>query len=98
MAKRKKPSEISLDIKPMQKKIMQLHFPPSTASKNIHALLESFRKEEGINQDLVLIYEDIANIVDWAIERMHILPPPTKKGETKEGEEKIDEKAEEKGN
>ena len=88
MGKRKKQSEISLDIRPMQKKIMQLHFPPSTASKNVHALLENFRNTEGINQDLILIYEDIVNIVDWAIERMHILPPPTKN----EGEKAKDEK------
>ena len=79
MGKKAKNGGITLDIRPKEKKMMMLHFPPVVASKNVHALLESFKNDSEVKPELVQIYEDIANIVDWAIERMRILPPPDKK-------------------
>ena len=80
MGKKAKNGGITLDIRPKEKKMM------------IHALLESFKNDSEVKPELVQIYEDIANIVDWAIERMRILPPPDKK------EEKNEEKPKEEAN
>lgn len=95
MAKKKKSDGITLDIKPMEQKIMQLHYPPLVASRNLREMLKNLQEEEGVSQELIFIYEDIANIVDWAIKRMRILPPPQKEGEKTEEVKEKEEKSEE---
>lgn len=61
-----------------EKKIIRLHYLPDAIKQSIKDLIE-FSEDEGTR----FLFEDISILVEWALNRLPILPPPSEK---KDGE------------
>lgn len=58
-----------------EKKIIKLHCHPDAIKASIKELKE-MTDEEGLR----FLFEDISTLVEWALKRLPIVPPPTEKG------------------
>lgn len=57
-----------------ERKIIKLHYLPDAIKQSITDLKEMAEGEQMKN-----LFEDIAVLVDWALKRLPIVPPPTEK-------------------
>lgn len=68
-----------------ERKIIALHYHPEQIKASLHDLKEETKGEKQIND----LFTDIEVLVHWALARLPLVPPPTKKaeGETKSAPE-----------
>ena len=59
-----------------EKKIIRLHHLPDAIKQSIKDLQEMSEEE-----DMKNLFEDIGILVEWALKRLPIVPPPTEKKE-----------------
>lgn len=57
-----------------EKKIIRLHHLPDAIKQSIKDLQEMSEEE-----DMKNLFEDIGILVDWALKRLPLIPPPTEK-------------------
>lgn len=60
-----------------QKKIIKLHCHPDAIRESIKDLRD-MSEDKGMKD----LFEDIGVLVDWALNRLPIVPPPTEKNES----------------
>lgn len=70
--------------KPVEtKKILALHFHPTQIRQNIDDLIEQSvemgKKAHLDPNPLTLLLEDVKLLVGWALDRLPLIPPPTKR-------------------
>lgn len=59
-----------------EKKIIRLHHLPNAIRQSIMDL-----RDMSEDEDMKNLFEDIGVLVDWALKRLPIVPPPTEKKE-----------------
>lgn len=70
----KKMAERILSEAKKEKKIIRLHYLPDAIKKSVNDLKE-MSEDEGMRN----LFEDIGILLEWALARLPIVPPPTEK-------------------
>lgn len=76
MAKKKViPIITGINGKPVERKLIKLHYHPDMIKGLLHGLVEG-TKEDIASYNLLI---DVEVLVHWALDRLPIVPPPDKK-------------------
>ena len=78
MKKKKTATPVIMGIHPQgekKKKLLPLHFHPDAIRENVKDMVEMSAEQPGLRA----LFEDIEVIVNWALDRLTLVPPPKEK-------------------